>query len=89
MTAYALPTELTHAQANACVRAFSAHVREKGQAWAVDASALMNFDSSALAVLMDCRRQALQSGQRLRVVGMPPRLVALARLYGVLELLLP
>lgn len=87
MTAYPLPALLTHDQANACVRGFEKHLRQKGATSAVDATGLQNFDSSALAVLLDCRRQALARGQGLRVVGLPARLQALARLYGVYELL--
>lgn len=53
----------------------------------VDASALEEFDSSALAVLLDCRRQALAVGQSFTVTGAPPRLLQLAGLYGVAELM--
>lgn len=87
MSAYLLPPLLTHAQANACVRGFQQHLRQKGAVCAVDATGLQDFDSSALAVLLDCRRQALAQGQTLRVVGLSARLQALARLYGVYEIL--
>jgi phospholipid transport system transporter-binding protein len=53
----------------------------------VDASALQQFDSSALAVLLDCRRQALAAGRTFAVAGMPQRLAQLASLYGVAELI--
>ena len=86
MTAFALPAVLTHAQANDCVAAFVAHVRT-GSSWAVDASALQQFDSAALAVLLACRRTALERGQALQVVGLSTRLQTLARLYGVQTLL--
>jgi phospholipid transport system transporter-binding protein len=52
-----------------------------------DASALRRFDSSALAVLLDCRREALASGKSFAVHQMPARLRELAALYGVGELL--
>jgi phospholipid transport system transporter-binding protein len=52
-----------------------------------DASALRSFDSSALAVLLDCRREALALGKTFAVHGMPARLRDLATLYGVGELL--
>jgi phospholipid transport system transporter-binding protein len=52
----------------------------------VDASALTQFDSSALGVLVGLHRCAAASGRRLHLVGMPPRLTELARLYGVSEL---
>ena len=56
-------------------------------AWVVDASALQVFDSSALAVLLECRRGALVAQQPFAVHGLPPALAGLAALYGVAELL--
>jgi phospholipid transport system transporter-binding protein len=53
----------------------------------VDASALERFDSSALAVLLELRRQAQVRGQSFQVTGMSARLSELAGLYGVDELL--
>jgi phospholipid transport system transporter-binding protein len=53
----------------------------------VDASALEHFDSSALAVLLELRRQAQVRGQSFQVTGMSARLSELAGLYGVDELL--
>lgn len=53
----------------------------------VDASSLTGFDSSVLAVLLECRRQALAGGKRFSVHGLPGRLRQLAGLYGVAELL--
>jgi phospholipid transport system transporter-binding protein len=55
--------------------------------FALDASALLRFDTAALAVLLDCRRHALSLGKTLTVRGMAPRLQDLARLYGVDALL--
>lgn len=83
-----LPAELTHAQANACVRMLSEALRARPEAAVVaDASALDRFDSSALAVLLECRREALAVGKTLSVSGMSPRLRDLAGLYGVVGLL--
>ncbi len=53
----------------------------------VDASALQRFDSSALAVLLDCRRTALSLDQVFHVSGLPSRLRRLADLYGVADLM--
>lgn len=52
-----------------------------------DAGALARFDSSALAVLLECRREALALGKTFSVARVPPRLRELASLYGVAELL--
>jgi phospholipid transport system transporter-binding protein len=83
-----LPAELTQAQANACLRMLVQGLKASRQSPAVaDASALERFDSSALAVLLECRREALAQGRAFTVTGMPPRLAELAGLYGVEELL--
>nr|WP_256387525.1 STAS domain-containing protein [Polaromonas sp. A23] len=52
-----------------------------------DAGALVTFDSSALAVLLACRREALAAGKTFSVLALPARLRQLAGLYGVEELL--
>jgi phospholipid transport system transporter-binding protein len=83
-----LPAELTHVQASACCRMLAQALRSDPATQAVaDASALRKFDSSALAVLLECRREALAQGKTFAVGHMHPRLRALATLYGVAELL--
>ena len=52
-----------------------------------DAGALSRFDSSALAVLLECRRESLAVGKTFSISRMPARLRDLATLYGVAELL--
>ena len=84
-----LPAVVTHARANACAKALRDALRlSKGADWVqVDASALEQFDSSVLAVLLDCRRRVVAMGWRFTVAHLPERLRQLARLYGVAELL--
>jgi len=83
-----LPAELTHAQAAASVRMLAQGLRSQTDAAVVaDASALAKFDSSALAVLLECRREALAQGKTFSVRGLPARLRELAAVYGVGELL--
>ena len=53
----------------------------------MDAGALQQFDSSVLAVLLDCRRAAVAMGLSFKVDHLPPRLRQLAGLYGVSDLL--
>jgi phospholipid transport system transporter-binding protein len=53
----------------------------------VDAAALQRFDSSALAVLLEFRRECLAQGKTLALQGLSGRLADLAVLYGVAELL--
>jgi phospholipid transport system transporter-binding protein len=83
-----LPAELTHAQAAACCRMLAQALRSDPEKVVVaDAAALTRFDSSALAVLLQCRREALALGKAFAVARLPARLLELARLYGVAELL--
>ena len=83
-----LPAELTHGQATACCRMLAQALRQDGNSAVVaEASALTRFDSSALAVLLECRREALTLGKTFSVSRLPVRLRDLAALYGVAELL--
>lgn len=50
---------------------------------ALDASTLRDFDSAALAVLLQLRRSAQAAGGDLRISGAPKLLADLAQLYGV------
>jgi len=83
-----LPARLTHDQAGACSQMLSQALRAQSEmAVVADASALLQFDSSALAVLLECRREALGLGKSFSVTRLPARLRELATLYGVGELL--
>jgi phospholipid transport system transporter-binding protein len=83
-----LPAQLTQEHAAACCRLLSQGMRSENRTEAVaDASSLVHFDSSALAVLLESRREALSLGKSFAVRGMPVRLRELADLYGVSELL--
>ena len=83
-----LPAELTHLQASALTQRLGQEAMAQVEpVVAVDASALDRFDSSALAVLLQLRRDALSAGKRFSVLGLPQRLRDLAGLYGVAELL--
>jgi phospholipid transport system transporter-binding protein len=83
-----LPAELTHEQAAACSRMLAQGMRSPAESAVVaDAGALTRFDSSALAVLLECRREALALGKTFSVARVPARLRELASLYGVAELL--
>jgi len=85
-----LPERLTHEHAVACCRMLSQGLKAvSGPRAVLDASALRAFDSSALAVMLDCRREAITHGKTLVVRQLPPRLRELAGLYGVSGLLAP
>lgn len=84
-----LPATLTHAQAGACLQLLLQGLKaEAGAQVLVDCAALTTFDSSALAVLLECRRAALYEGKPLAVKSMPGSLQELSRLYGVQPLLI-
>lgn len=84
-----LPATLTHAQADACLRLLLQGLKaETGPQVLVDCAALTAFDSSALAVLLECRRAALYDGKPLSAKAMPHALQELSRLYGVAPLLI-
>ncbi|WP_353236658.1 STAS domain-containing protein [Limnohabitans sp.] len=90
MTPLKLPAALLHDQANACLAQWVSQLPTALPPQVVlDAADLTDFDSSALAVLLGLRRVLTQKGSDLRVEGMSPRLLELARLYGVLDLLQP
>lgn len=89
-----LPAELTHRQARGTLAMLQHSMAKPGQSGAsgaaqlvVDARPLRVFDSSALAVLLECRRAAVEQGQAFAVKGLPPALAGLAALYGVAALL--
>ena len=81
-TALALPATLLQAQAQSVsdglVAALLTQMAQGGEAV---------LDSSALAVVLACRRAVLAQGGQLRVTGLPERAQALAKVYGVSELL--
>jgi len=89
-TTVALPAVLMQAQAqsvaNELAPVLGACVAAGGEA-VLDASALTQFDSSALAVILACRRAVLARGAQLRIVGLPERAQSLAKVYGLSALL--
>lgn len=53
----------------------------------IDFSGITAVDSSAVALLLEWRRQAVSRGKTLEFVNLPANLAALASLYGVAELI--
>lgn len=83
----ALPKELTQIQASACLRDLVPALGTQGDEVVVDAGALTRFDSAALAVLLELRRETAALGKPFSVSKMPARLADLASLYGISGLL--
>lgn len=82
---FSLPAQLTMAVAAgayAQVQAALAPVRGP-QPFTVDASGLREFDTAALAVLLEAHRVCESLGAPLAVAGAPAKLAQLAALYGV------
>ena len=85
-----LPASLTAREANNTLRMLTQALKTEPQrAVLVDASNLRQFDSSALAVLLECQRAADAWGKPFALRNAPPKLAALAKLYGVDVLLMP
>ena len=82
-----LSSVVTHDQALETAYGLKAGVVSEATAVLLDATALTQFDSSALAVMLACRREAIAAGKTFSVQGLPARLSQLASLYGVAELL--
>lgn len=60
-----------------------------GKVLELDASALQDFDSSALTLLLGAARLCAEQGLSLKLSAAPPKLQELARVYGVEQLLWP
>jgi phospholipid transport system transporter-binding protein len=86
MTRFSLPAVLTHAQASASAQALVTAVKAQPQL-TIDASALQQFDSSALAVLLAGMREAQALGGQLQVQGLPARARSLVQVYGLTDVL--
>jgi phospholipid transport system transporter-binding protein len=83
-----LPSILTQAHATACLNTLTTGLKaESATQVVVDAALLRSFDSSALAVLLEFRRECARAGKRFVVQGLPDRLRDLATLYGIEKLL--
>ena len=82
-----LPSVLTLSSVPGFVQSLKQSVLSEPAELVIDASGLTEFDSSALAVLLECRRQASAAGKAFSVRGLPPRLRQLAGLYGIAELI--
>lgn len=82
-----LPAVLTHDAAASFARGIASSIVSEPPVVVADLGSLTEFDSSALALLLECRRLALQAGKSFAVQGAPARIRQLATLYGVAELI--
>ena len=82
-----LPAVLTHSESAVFASGLNPRMFAQAPEVVADASALQQFDSSALALLLECRRHAQAAGKGFSVLSAPRRLRELAVLYGVAELI--
>jgi phospholipid transport system transporter-binding protein len=83
-----LPATITLRESRDTLRMLSQALQGEPDAGVViDASPLQQFDTSALAVLLECQRLAQAWGKSFGVRHPPAKLAALAKLYGVDQLL--
>lgn len=87
--AVSLPPRLTIESAAETLQGLWQDLSRQGgrDAVALDARALSEFDTSAVAVLLELRRRLAKVHRQMTVVNQPEHLVDLIRLYGVGELL--
>jgi phospholipid transport system transporter-binding protein len=85
-----LPATLTSREARVTLRMLQQALQSEGSETpvVVEAGSLQQLDSSALAVLLEIERLAVAWGRAFVVRGVPAKLAALAKLYGVDVLLL-
>ena len=85
-----LPATLTSREACVTLRMLKQALQSEGSEGpvVVEATSLQHLDSSALAVLLEIERLAIAWGRAFVVRGVPAKLAALAKLYGVEQLLL-
>ncbi len=88
MAAVTLPATVTMGSASQALRAVEAALSAGGPL-ELDASALVDVDTAAVALLLQAQRLAQARGVGFALRGAPQQLVALARLYGVESLLGP
>lgn len=78
-----LPTTLTQDVAQTCLAELRSGLQAEPETIVVDGAALQRFDSSALAVLLELRRECARIGKQFAVRSLPQRLRDLAALYGI------
>jgi phospholipid transport system transporter-binding protein len=82
-----LPADATLEHAAGLAATLPAALAQGEGLFSVDASALQDYDTSTIALLLQARRAAQAAGRGFAVTGAPAQLTQLAALYGVEELL--
>lgn len=80
----ALPASLTLKDSQAVLESLrQSFAADTGDTWRIDAAAVAQLDTSALAVLLECARIAVDAKRKFEILNAPPRMADLAHLYGV------
>lgn len=89
MVSLQLPESLNQTNVSAYLSPYLKQIRdaENSTDVLIDAHQLVQFDSSALALLLALRREALQQHRKIHISNLPATLRSLAQVYGVLQLL--
>ena len=77
--------DITVACAAALLTEITPHIADKISS--LDFSGVGHVDSTALALILSCMREAQQQIYSLRFSGFPPNITTLAELYGITALL--
>lgn len=88
-TTLRMPVQITHEQAQSVLKQLSASLANQDNAvdLCIDAADLAQFDSSAIAVLLELKRYAVQHNKNWQLLHAPESLSTLTNLYGMGELL--
>jgi len=79
-----MPASLTLKDAQSVLESLrQSFAADSGEVWHIDASAVTQLDTSALAVLLECSRIAAAARRKVQIVNAPARMSDLAHLYGV------
>ena len=79
-----LPATLTHANATVQLAQWETQLaRLGGESVTVDCAALQQFDSAALALVLELARRTRAKGSVVQLRGVPQRLHDLAAVYGL------
>jgi phospholipid transport system transporter-binding protein len=87
MATVALPAAVTMKTATQALQAVETALAHGGDVLRLDASALREVDTSAVALLLQARRLAQARGMGFALGAAPAKLLTLAGLYGVAPLL--
>lgn len=80
-----IASDITFVNAASTFTEITPHIAAKISA--LDFSGVGNIDSSALALILSCMREAHQQNYSLRFSGLPSNITTLAELYGITPLL--